>query len=529
MVADIIFYNGEIIALDEKNNKYEAVAIKDEQIIALGFNKEIVEWTGKQTEVVNLDGKVVIPGFIDAHQHLFTSGFNLLNIHCNQPSIKEMVQVVRERAREVGADEWIIGWGYDEANLEEGREPIASDFQEIKNPLFITRYCAHTAVVNEVALKIANIKSTTVVKNGEIIKNSKGEATGVLKEEAIQLVKEVMPAYTKNQMKKAIELVMEHNLSYGITSVHEAGLGFFSNFLDEFEVLQEMMEEKKLPIRVYAMILEDFFYQAKRRQLSFLSGNNYLKIGPVKMFADGTISGKTAAISLLYNHSIHKGMLMFSDQELEDKVMAAHQLGYQLAIHAIGDRAVEQVIMAYENALEKFPRQDHRHRIEHAMVTNKILRKKMKELEIIPILQPTLVYQAGDVYKENLPHSLVEHVFAARKMINSGLKPAGSSDFPITPCSPLLGIYAAICRETVSGNMFVSENRILLEEALKMYTIDAARASFDEEKKGSLEIGKLADMTVLPAGFFSYTPKEIKNTSIEMTIIGGRVQYQKKD
>ncbi|MGP7818569.1 amidohydrolase [Niallia sp. 01092] len=526
MIADTIFYNGQIMSMDEHNNQYEAIAVKKERIIALSSNEEITKWAGSYTEVVNLGGKVVVPGFIDAHQHLFISGFNLLYVHCNQSSIKEMVKVISQRAREAGSDEWIIGWGYDEANLKEGREPNAFDFQGINNPVFITRYCAHTAVVNKKVLQLAKITAATIVKNGEIVRNQNGDATGVLKEEAINLAKKVMPPYTKKQMKKAIELVMEHNLSYGITSVHEAGLGFFSDSLEEYHVLQEMMEENNLPVRVYAMILEKFFQEAVDMRLSPLSGNSYLKIGPVKMFADGTISGKTAAVSIPYNHSSdQEGMLMYTDKELEDKVMLAHQKGYQIAIHAIGDRAVQQVINAYEKTLKKFFRKDHRHRIEHAMVTNKGLRMKMKELEVIPVPQPALVYQAGDVYKENLHPSLVKNVFATREMMDDGLLPAGSSDFPITPCSPMLGIYAAICRKTANGNDFIQENSVSLKEALKMYTIYAARASFDEENKGSLEIGKLADMTVLPSDFMAYNPNEIKNTCIEMTIIGGKIRY----
>ncbi|WP_445491407.1 amidohydrolase [Niallia sp. 03133] len=528
MAADIIFFNGEIAAMDEQKNRYEAIAIKKERIVALGTNEEIVDLAGSETEVVDLEGKVVLPGFIDAHQHLFNSGFNLLYVHCNQSSIQEMVQVISQRAKESDLNEWIIGWGYDEANLKEGREPNAVDFQEINNPIFITRYCAHTAVVNETVLKLARITESTTVKNGEIVRNHKGEPTGILKEEAMNLAKKVMPPYTKDQMKKAITLVMEHNLAHGITSVHEAGLGFFSDSLEEYYILKEMMAENQIPIRIYAMILEKFFEEALDSGLTPLSGNNNLKIGSIKLFADGTISGKTAAISLPYNHSSDQnGMLMFTDEELEVKVLTAHQNGYQVAIHAIGDRAVEQVIKTYEKALNRNQRKDHRHRIEHAMVTNKALRKKMKELDIIPVLQPGLVYQAGDVYKKNLNPSMIENVFAARKMLDEGLLPTGSSDFPITPCSPLLGIYAAVCRETANGNILSKENSVSLEEAIKMYTLYAARASFDEANKGSIEIGKLGDMTVLPAGFFAYNPNEIKNANIEMTIIGGKICYRR--
>ncbi|MBP3041502.1 amidohydrolase [Bacillaceae bacterium Marseille-Q3522] len=527
MIADLIFYNGEIVAMDEQNNKYEAIAIKKERIAALGTNTDVLALAGKGTELIDLQGKTVLPGFIDAHQHLFNSGFNLLYVHCNQSSIKEMAEVLYQRSLEMEADEWVIGWGYDEANLKEGRQPVAADFPKIKNPLLITRYCAHTAVVNETALKLSNITATTSVKNGGIVRDETGCATGILKEEAISLVKKVMPPYTMKQMKEAINLVSAHNLSFGITSVHEAGLGFFSNSLAEYDVLQEMAAENHLPIRIYAMILEKFFPEATDKKLLPQSGNDYLKIGTIKLFADGTISGKTAAVSHPYNESAdHQGMLMYTDEELEEKVLMAHKNGYQIAIHAIGDRAVAQVTDTYEKVLKKLPRKDHRHRIEHAMVTNAQIRAKMEQLQLIPVLQPTLVYQAGDVYKENLHPSMIGEVFATRKLLTSGLFPAGSSDFPITPCSPLLGIYAAISRKTANGNIFAQENRIGLEEAIKMYTINAAKASFEENKKGSLEIGKFADLTILPPHFLAYSAEEIKNSAVEMTVVGGKIRYQ---
>jgi len=530
MYADLVLYNGEIVSMDAKHNTYHAIAIKNERIVDLGTDLSIKQWIGPDTNVIDLDGRSAFPGFIDAHQHLFIGGFNLLYVDCNQPSITKMVEVIREKASTIGSNDWIIGWGYDEAVMMEGRHPTYSDFAGIENPIYIARYCAHAAVVNKTVLELANITKETEVKNGEIVRDEDGEATGVLKEKAMDLVRNIMPPYTKAQMKNAITLVSEYNFANGITAVHEAGMGFFSNSLMEFEVLQEMALEGSLQLRIYAMILDEFFNQTNTLKLTERTDNNYLKIGSIKMFADGTVSGKTAAVSKEFNNSPGNfGMLMYTNEELEKKVLVAHKEGHQIAIHAIGDRAVEQVLNAYEKALKKYPRKDHRHRIEHAMVTNEFLLARMKLLEIIPVPQPTLVHQAGDVYKENLDPAMIDYVFANRKYFEYNLAPAGSSDFPITPSSPLLGMYAAMCRETTSGEIFVPENCLNLYESLQMYTSHAARASFDEDKKGTLEIGKLGDVTVLPRQFLEYTANEVKEATVEITIIGGNIVYQKQE
>ncbi|PKG24604.1 amidohydrolase [Niallia nealsonii] len=523
--AEWIYYNGEIISMDEKNAIYEAIAIKEEKIVALGKFAELKKWSDSNTIFVDLEGKTVLPGLIDAHQHLFHSGFNLFYIHCSHPSIKEMVEAMNIKAKELQPDEWIIGWGYDEAKLQEGRHPETTDFKDITNPIYISRYCEHTAVVNQTVLHLMKLTKETKAKNGEIVRNSSGEAIGILKEEAMNLAKKVMPAYTKEQMKKAIKLAINKNLSNGITSVHDAGLGFFSDsFEQEYTVLKEMAENKELSIRIYGMVLEKFFQKAIKKQQE---EHSYFRIGAMKLFADGTISGKTAAVSIDYNETDHSGMLLYTEAELTEKVMVAHKLGCQIAIHAIGDRAVEQVIKAYDKALQTYPRSNHRHRIEHSMITNKALLRKMKVLEIIPILQPTLVYQAGDVYQENLDSTLVSQVFAAKKMMDHQLSPAGSSDAPITPFSPFFAMYAAMSRRTQRGKVLAPENKITLDEALKMYTINAARASFDEANKGTLEVGKLGDMTIVPPGFMQFEENEIKDTKVVMTIIGGEIMYRR--
>lgn len=528
MYADTVIQNGTIVTMDEAKSIHKAIAIKNGYIIALGSKRCMEPLIGAETQILDLEGKTAVPGLIDAHQHLYSTGFNLRAVDCNVSSIREMKEKIKKRAENSSPGEWIFGWGYDESKFEEKRSPTKADFEQMDHPVFITRYCLHTAVVNDAALKAAGLMNAEGLTNNNLSANTAGELTGVLYENAMELVKSKMPPYTDRQLKDAVLLAQEHYLKHGITSIHEAGMGFFTQSLNEFRVLQNLAAREDLKIRVYAMILDKFFSEASGMKLTSGFGNNRLKIGPIKMFADGTISGKSAAVSLPYRDSSgSEGGLSHSRQDLEAKVLESHREGYSIAIHAIGDAAVTQVLDAYEKAFELFPREDCRHRIEHASITNEALLTRMRKLGVIPVPQPTLVHLAGDVYVDHLAPDLLSYVFANQSFFDYGLKPAGSSDSPITPCSPLLGMYAAVSRKTVNGNVFLPNEKVSLYEALQMYTVNAAYASFDEDLKGTLEIGKLGDLTVLPNGFLNFSAEQVKNAEIEMTIIGGKKVYQK--
>lgn len=527
MKADLVLQNGTIVSVDERARRYEAIAIKNERVIALGTNKEIKGYAASETKIVDLEGKTAVPGLIDAHQHMFSTGFNLRNVDCRVTSIQEMVEKIEERAKTCSPGEWIIGWGYDESRFAEKRHPMKKDFEGIQNPVFITHYSLHSAVANDVALQATGILASTTLEHGQIEVDNQGKLTGRLSEEALDIVKNNMPSYTVEQLKDSLQLADREYVKFGLTSVHEAGMGHLTKSLNEFKVFQEMALDRKLNIRVYGMILDEFFSEAQKMKLAFRFGNEHLKIGAVKMFTDGTLSGKTAAVSEPYQNDDGYGEKTHTDEELKEAVYEAHREGYQVACHAIGDEAVRQVLDAYESALKRWPRKDARHRVEHASVTNETLLKRMRELGVIPVPQPVFVYFAGDVYEENLAPALVDGIFIQRSFLNQGLFPPGSSDSPIRPVSPLLGMYAAMSRETVNGGTLLPKEKVSLYEALQMYTKNAAYASFDEDQKGTLEIGKLGDITVLPKNFLDFSPHQVRDTEVEMTIIGGKVIYKK--
>ncbi|MFK2826451.1 amidohydrolase [Bacillus sp. B190/17] len=529
LYADTILYNGSIVAMDEEKRTYQAAALKDSKILALGNEQLMKNYSGPYTEAINLEGKTVLPGFIDAHQHIFNTGFNLLTINCDFSSSSEIVEAIKKRAEESHPDEWIIGWGYNESNFSEDRPLDQYTFTDIENPIFIARYCLHTAVVNGRALELAGISRDTVIEGGIIEKDPHGKPTGILKEKAMELVKSVMPPHTEESLSEMVIRANHEYIRNGITSVHEAGLGFFSGSMEEFKVLQQLSEAKKLNVRIYAMILTDFFKHLNGVKLQGNFGNENLKVGSVKLFCDGTLGGQTAAMSRPYaNNRANTGIYMYSDQELENKITEAHQAGYQIAVHAMGDAAIEKILTLFEKALQTYPRSDHRHRIEHAAVTRDDLIQKMKDLGVIPVPQYGLIHDMGDIYMKVLDQPAYNYVFASKTFYDAGLKPAGSSDSPVIDFSPLAGIYAAMSRETKNKSVFLPEQRLSLVEAIETYTAFAARASFDENIKGTLEVGKLADMVVLPANFMQFSAEEVKNTEVDMTIIGGEIVFQRE-
>lgn len=528
MNPHLVLHNAEIVTMDESNSIFDAIAVTNGKITSIGTNEEILRLAGSDTTVIDLEGKTVVPGFIDAHQHMFHYGFNLLYVDCRLSSIEEMVSAIKERARNSEPHEWVIGWGYDEANFKEQRKPNKRDFEGIENPVYISRYCGHAAAVNEKALSLAGITEGTTVKNGIIEKDAKGEITGILVEHAKDLVREVMPARTVSQRKEAVKLANEAYLKDGITSVHEAGIGLSDDALIQFDVLKEMDEAGELDVRLYVMIYEEAFDHFLQRYSLDEYRSDRINIGTLKLFADGTLSGKTAAASRDFRNSPgNKGMLLHTFDELEAKVLKAHERGLQVSIHAIGDRAVKQVLDVYEKVLTDHPRDDHRHRIEHATMTDEALLQRMKALGVIPVPQPLFVHLNGDVYMDNLDSPAKDYVIVNKKFVDYGLRPAGSSDCPVVPSSPLLGIYSAMSRETIRGNVIQPEERLSLHEALRMYTVNAARAAFEENVKGTLEEGKLADMVVLPPHFLQFSPEQIKNTEVEMTIVSGEIAYSK--
>ncbi len=517
--ADLVLKDANVLTMSPSEPHAEAIAVKDEKIVAVGTNKQIQPWIGKQTRVINLNGKTVVPGFIDTHVHMRGFGRYLTKIDLRGVnSIREMQQLLREQVQKTPEGKWILGRGWDQERFKEKRYSTRWDLDEVapNNPVILTRVCGHICVVNSKALELAGItRDTTAPSGGQIDEDPEtGEPTGILRENAMDLVWNIVPEPSKEELTEMCALACQRAVEAGLTSVH-----WLVHSPAEIRVLQELRKEGKLPIRVYLVVPVEFMDCLINAGLVTGFGDHMIKIGGIKILADGSLGARTAALKQPYDDEPStKGMMLYSQRSLNKLVLKAHQVGFQLAIHAIGDRTIDVILKAYEKALQESPNEDRRHRVEHVSVLSENLIQRIKKLGVIASVQPHFVVSDFWVEKR-LGKARARWTYPFKTLIQKGVFVAGGSDCPVEPISPLLGIYAAVNRE------IFPQERITVEEALRIYTINAAYASFEEKIKGSIEAGKLADLVVLSDDLRKIEPSKIKDVKVEMTIVGGKIVY----
>lgn len=533
MSATIVFLNGEVITVDSNDTVKQAVAISGNKITAVGSNAEIEKLIDANTKVIDLNGKTLMPGFIDAHLHLVLYGAFQLNISCKDAaiqSISDILTAVSERAKTTPEGKWIRAWGFNEKFIKEQRYPTLQELDAIStnHPIVITRTCGHIGVANSAALKLAEIDENTPNPQGGIIeKDSLGKLTGRLIENSYMQFNEVA-RYSQEELEQAIQIAQQHFIEKGITSVHEAGT--FNQ--ESFRLMQLASHRGDLKIRVYAMIgtlnnCKEFTVSMLNSGVVTGTGNDFFKIGPAKLFTDGSSTGPTIATREGYTSNPEDyGILYYSEEELYEVLGEAHKMGYQLTVHAQGDKAIEMYLNVVERALNESPRDNHRHRIEHAGISTPDLQARMKQLQMIPIPNPPFPYEFGESYLQNYGER-TNFMYPVRDFIDQDIMCAAGSDTPITTCNPMIGIHTAVNREVNSGMPFGQKQRIALLEAIRLYTYNAAYASFDEHIKGSLEVGKLADLIVLDRSILSTNPAELKDIGIELTMIDGEIVYER--
>ncbi|KRF67572.1 amidohydrolase [Bacillus sp. Soil768D1] len=534
MQADIVFINGEVITVDQKNKVVEAVAVKGNRISAVGSNQEVKGFIGEETKVIDLQGKTLLPGFIDAHIHLILYGVNQLAVSCKDEhikSIEDLLNDLKEKASTILKGEWIRAWGFNETVVKEKRYPTIAELDAIsvEHPIIVSRTCNHISVVNSKALEIAKINENSENPTGGIIEKDKtGRFTGRLIETANMIMTEIA-SYTEIELMKAVKIASEHFVAAGITSIHEAG----AYGPESFRLLQQAVKSKDIRVRIYAMIgslnnSHEFVNKMVEAGVITGTGDERFKIGPAKLFTDGSSTGPTIATRETYSSDPDNfGILYYSEEEIYQVLGQAHKKGYQITVHAQGDRAIEMYLNCVEKALEESPRKDHRHRIEHAGISSPDLQERMKNLELIPIPNPPFPYEFGDIYIQHYGNR-VNHMYAVRDFIDNGIIAAGGSDAPVTDYNPLLGIHVAVNRRSQSGSEIGVAQSISVMEAIKLYTWNGAYASFEEDIKGSIEVGKLADFVVLTDSILKVNPLHIKDLQVESTIIDGEILYHRE-
>lgn len=533
MSADKVFLNGQVITADSSDRIAEAVAIRGNRIIRVGSNAEVEDLIRDSTEVFDISGRSLLPGFIDSHMHISLYGVSKLGIDCKDPqieSIPDLVTAIKERAEHTPAGEWIRAWGFNNTKIAEQRYPTRWELDEAssRHPILVVRTDGHISIANSKVLELAGIDERTPdPEGGRIERDQSGVPTGVLIEAAHMEVMEVAK-YGEEELQRGLAAASDDLISSGITSLHDAG-GFGAYNL---RAMQRGVQSGDIKIRIYALICaltgaQKLVEQVLDSGITSGLGNERYKIGPVKLFTDGSSSGPTIATREPYTSDPDNyGILYYSQNQLNNILGKAHERGFQITAHAQGDRAIEMVIDCIEAALDKYPRQDHRHRIEHAGLTMPDLLERMKELKIIPIPNPAFFYEFGDGYLENYGDR-VNHMYPARDFVDAGIPAAAGSDSPVTDYNPILGIHAAVNRRSQSGNLVGGNQRVSVLEAIRLFTWNGAYASFDEDIKGSIEVGKLADLAVLSDQILAVPEEKIRDIEVEMTLIDGELAFKK--
>ncbi len=543
--ADLVLRGGRVYTVNSEAPWAEAVAIRKESLLAVGSDVEMDRFIGRETVVVELGGRLVLPGFIDGHIHFLNGSLLLEQVQLNEAQdLEEMKEIVRIYAQAHPDLPWIVGMGWIYTHIDGGhRLPTRQDLDDVvpERPVFLLAYDGHTGWVNSKALESAGIDRDSEPEGyGEIVKDPRtGQPTGTLKEEgAIQLVRRVIPRPSRGALLEALRNGMAYAHRFGITSMHTAtGIPAEEEFPgfpeeDALDLFAELAHNSELKLRVYAAMSVgketteedlDRFAQLKARY-----EGPWLKAGAVKVFMDGVIETHTAAMLEPYtDRPGERGAPDFTQAEIDELIMDLDGRGFQIFTHAIGDRAVRMVLNAYQKAASSDAAR--RHRIEHIEVISEEDIPRFAEVGVLAAMQP---YHAstdiGGAWEKSVGPDRIERAFAWKSLRSAGARLVHGSDWPVVTIDPLVGIYAAVTRQDLDHRPdggWIPAQRLTLEEAVSGYTLDAAYASYEEDIKGSLEVGKLADLVVLSHDLFKVPLGEIAEAEVLMTVLGGEAVY----
>ena len=524
MWADLVLLGGNVLTMNPSQSCAEAIAIKSDRIVKVGTNEAISRCIGKKTKVISLNGKTVTPGFIDTHIHVLDFGRFLAWVDLRDAkSIKEMQSSLRERVQKGPIGKWIIGHGWDHNCFAEKRLPTRFDLDVVSpaNPVIFYHQSGQVCVVNSKALELAGVtKQTSAPPGGTIDKDGKkGEPTGVLRDAATDLVWKIIPEHNEKEHMEAAGFACEKIVEAGVTSVHWIVLSSI-----EVSIIQRLRKENKLPLRVYVIVPMNLFDNLIGLGLRESLEDDMLRIGGVQVFADGYLAARTAALLQPYSDDPStSGTLLCTQEEMKASAAKILEADFQLVIHAMGDKAIDVALATIEDATIESQAKDFPVRLEQAAVLNEELLRRMKKQKVIVSVQPRVVAAEFSVWSaaDHLGPKRAKWLYPVKTLLKEGIRVIGGSDCPMEPLSPLLGVQTAVIRD------FFPEERITVDEALRMYTVDAAYSSGEERIKGSIETGKLADLTILSHDPRIVSPNEIKNITVEMTIVGGTVIYSK--
>lgn len=536
--ADLVILNGSVLTVNPQDEVVQAVAVKGKYVLAVGSNEEISSYIGEATTVLDAKGHTVMPGFVDAHVHFGMYGLldhGIINItYPAVGSIEELKERIRTEAAKKEKGTWIKLQGYDHNKLAEQRHPTKEDLDEAApdHPVQCTRCCAHMAVYNSAALERVGISSADQFASGEVVLNEDGSIHGLLKETAhMDSSKKV--EFSPEELLVGHKNANEIMLSLGITTAHDAG-GYNAVSM---AAMQDACESGEVKVRLYPMVFDLFGKESGKEFIrTFIKtgvhtgcGSQHYKIGPVKIMLDGSSSGPSSAMIDGYSHDRdNHGLRVWSQEEVDEIVLEAHRAGFQVTAHAVGDWAVTIMVNAIEKAMQRYPGKERRHRIEHCGLTSPELIQRIAKLGIIPISNPSFIAINGSDYNRYYGER-VNYMFPLKSYLDAGVITAIGSDSPVTHPDPMNGLYGALNRKDQNTGALVGERqKVDVLQAVRMFTYNGAYASFEEEIKGSLETGKLADLVILTENILTCPPEHIQQTKVQYTLVDGEIVYKKE-
>jgi predicted amidohydrolase YtcJ len=533
--ADIVLRGGRVF-MGLASGFAEAVALGAGRVIAAGNDASIESLIGEATRIVDLAGRAVVPGFNDAHQHPLMLGLAQLEINLRADEVRtleELLRRVKARADATEPGTWIVGGRYDHFELDVKRHPFREELDAVspRNPVYLKRTCGHMGVANSRALAAAGIGPRTTQPAGGHIEIQNGRPTGLMQERAQELVYRVIPRLPQEALVQGIEAGSRLLLGQGITSVMDAGVGLRQG-LEDYDAFVAARQQGRLGLRASLALtggpngIQD---KALERGLRTGVGDDWLRVGPVKLFTDGSAGGLTAAMSVPYKCDCdNRGIFIWSDSQLEDMVRGYHAAGLQIAIHAIGDAAIGQALGAIGAARDDAPVRGRRHRIEHCGFITPTQIATMREFGMTLAPQPVFLFEFGDLYVDVLGDDRPHRSYPMRRWLEAGLHPAASSDAPVSTSDPLVNLYAMVTRRSNRGTVLGPEECLSLPEAVHCLTWTGAHAGFAEDRKGQLVPGQFADLAVIDRDIFATPPEDLLAAKVDMTIVDGRVAHDRR-
>jgi predicted amidohydrolase YtcJ len=523
---ETILYNGNIYTVNPNEPTAQAVAIAGGRLLAVGTDSDILKMATAKTKKVDLGKKTVLPGFIDAHTHPAYSGIKHLKmVDCDLRSIKDIKDAIRQRASVTPKGSWVEGFKYDDTKTSEGRKINLADLDEAApdHPVRIVHRGGHTNYCNSLAFTMAGInESTPDPKGGEFEKSADGKLTGCVKEAASDVINKLIPDIsTRDERREGVKLISKMMSKTGITSATDA-LGS----PEDLQAYEDAYEAGELGIRIYCMFYYTHIDKMIAAGVRTGMGNDWVKIGGLKMTCDGSISERTARLSQPYiGRPNDYGIIVMDEEQMYPYAKKAYDAGWQIGIHANGDVGIDTTLKLYERLSKEKPKKDPRFRIEHCTMINDNLIQRMKTLEVIPTPFSTYVYYHGEKMKQYGEERL-KNMFALRSFLDAGIRPTQASDYPPGPFEPMMALQSSVTRTDMKGNAWGANQKVTVEEAIKIGTINGAYASYEENSKGSLEAGKLADLVVLGRNPFKEDPSTLITIPIERTMTGGKWVYE---